>query len=39
MPMAPPGGDATYGFTASPAVAEGLVFTGALDGKVYAFAQ
>jgi outer membrane protein assembly factor BamB len=39
FPLAPPGGNSTYGFTASPAVAEGLVFAGALDGKVYAFAQ
>lgn len=34
-----PSGDDTYGFTGSPAAAEGLaIFTG-LDGKVYAFGE
>ena len=39
FPVAKPKDDSTYGFAASPAVGEGLVFAGAVDGKVYAFAQ
>lgn len=34
-----PSGDDTYGFTGSPATAEGLVFFTGLDGKVYAFGE
>ena len=39
FPVAKPKDDSTYGFAASPAVGEGLVFAGAVDGKVYAFVQ
>jgi outer membrane protein assembly factor BamB len=38
-PLAAPAADETYGFPSSPAVGDGLVFAGALDGRVYAFAQ
>jgi outer membrane protein assembly factor BamB len=39
FPMAKPADEVTYGFSASAAVGDGLVFAGALDGKVYAFTQ
>ena len=39
FPAAAPTGDETYGFPGSPAVGDGLVFAGALDGRVYAFTQ
>ncbi|MFN0243577.1 MAG: PQQ-binding-like beta-propeller repeat protein [Planctomycetota bacterium] len=35
----PASGDYTYGFASSPAVADGLVFVGGLDGKLYAFPE
>lgn len=42
-PLATPEGPSRevsfYGFVASPAVGDGLVFFGGLDGRVYAFAQ
>ena len=39
FPVAKAKDDSTYGFAASPAVGEGLVFAGAVDGRVYAFVQ
>jgi outer membrane protein assembly factor BamB len=37
--LAPPSGPGQFGFVGSPAVADGRVFVGGLDGRVYAFAQ
>jgi len=39
FPVAGPSNGSTYGFAASPALGEGLVFIGGLDGRVYAFRQ
>lgn len=39
FPMEPADGDYAYGFASSPAVANGRVFVGGLDGKLYAFAE
>jgi hypothetical protein len=38
-PLEEPADGRTYGFPAAPAVGEGLVFVGGVDGRVYAFAQ
>ena len=39
FPIATPGDPSTCGFAASAAVGDGLVFAGAVDGTVFAFAQ
>jgi outer membrane protein assembly factor BamB len=39
FPIPAPTDQSTYGFAASAAVGEGLVFAGAVDGTVYAFPQ
>jgi outer membrane protein assembly factor BamB len=38
-PEPPPAGVAAYGFAGSVAIGDGLVFAGALDGRLYAFRQ
>jgi len=38
-PLEEPADGRAYGFPAAPAVGEGLVFVGGVDGRVYAFPQ